>query len=341
VAQSPPELGPNPRILVIRLSALGDTLLTLPAVALLRDRFPGAHIGFLTDARHAELLDGVETIDQVLILDRLALKRARRAAIAGLWRDLLRPLVGGKWDAVIDFQSYTETAALGAMTRAGVRVGRRYKTTASWLYSPWIDAPHPETYMPFAHADTLVEAGLIADPPSTLDLYFTPSVQARTAWATTLAGLRLSPAAPRIALFVGAAREDRRWPAERFAELAMALDRQAATPPNFLVLAGPSESAVAEAVIAAGAPISDRLVRAPTASLHELAAAFSDCSMAICNDTGPLHLSIAVGTPTCGIYRRPLAHFLAPPPHRSVVAPELRVDQIPLEDVLSSVAELT
>ena len=341
VSRAPTRIPEDGRILCIRLSARGDTLLTFPAVAALRRRFPRAHIAFLTDARYAELLQGSDPIDEVILLDRLALKGVRPAGIRSLFGDVLRPLATGRWDAVIDFQSYTETALLGALTRAPVRLGRRYKTTASWLYHPWIDAPHPAAYMPFAHLDTLARAGLSEVAPSDLDRYFTVPVQARTAWSTTLAGLGLPAAARRVGLFVGAAQTNRRWPAERFARLAVELDRASVAPLSFIVLAGPDEGAVADAVIAAaGSSLSGRCVRAPTASLLELAAAFEDCAAAVCNDTGPLHLSIAVGTPTCGVYRRPLPHFLAPPPHRQVVAPDKRVDRISVDEVLAAASEL-
>jgi len=335
------QLREDARILCIRLSARGDTLLTLPAVAALRRRFPSARISFLTDSRYAELLQGSEAIDEVLALDRLALKHARPAAIRSLVGGVLRPLVARHWDAVIDFQAFTETGLLGALTRADVRVGRRYKTTATWLYRQWIDEPHPETYMPFAHLDTLVRAGLLEPTTADLGKYFVVPVQARTAWNTTLAGLRLPSTTPRVGLFVGAAQENRRWPAERFARLAIELNEASSLPLSFLVLAGPDEREVADAVVAAaGDELDGRLVVARTGSLLELAAALEGCAAAICNDTGPLHLSIAVGTPTCGIYRRPLAHFLAPPPHRQVVAPDKQVDRITVEDVLSEAREL-
>jgi heptosyltransferase-1 len=131
VSQAPIKLRVDARILCIRLSSRGDILLTFPAVAALRRRYPRAHIAFLTDSRYAELLQGSGSIDQVLLLDRLALKGGRPAGLRSLAGDVLRPLATGRWDAVIDFQSYTETALLGALTRAPVRVGRRFKTSAS------------------------------------------------------------------------------------------------------------------------------------------------------------------------------------------------------------------
>ncbi len=321
---------------------MGDTLLTFPAVAALRRRYPRAHIAFLTDARYAELLQGNEHVDQVVLLDRVALKGLRPAGIGSLFGDVVRPLVSGRWDAVIDFQSYTETAFIGALTRATTRVGRRYKTTASWLYSQWIDRPHPESYMPFAHLDTLATVGLIDEVPVELGRYFRVPTPAREAWAAHGVELGLPPTSSRVGLFVGAAQENRRWPAEHFARLAIELDQHSPSPLAFLVLAGPNEGGVADAVIAAaaGSAIEGRLARGHTANLLELAAALEECDLAVCNDTGPLHLGIAVGTPSCGIYRRPLPHFLAPPPHRCIVAANRQVRLVEVAEVRTAALEL-
>ncbi|NKB89519.1 MAG: hypothetical protein GKS06_14985 [Acidobacteria bacterium] len=335
----PIPLPANPRILCIRLSALGDTLLTLPAVRALHQTYPGARIGYLTDPRHALILAGCPEVDEVLLLNRKQLQGLRPAAIAAFWHDVLSPIIFGKWDAVFDFQSFTETGLLAALSRAPVRVGRRYKTNASWLYRPWVDAPHPETYMTEAHLDTLQVTGLAAATDDSA-AYFDVPPEARTAWTVTRAGIDLSPAARTVGLFVGAARADRRWPPEKFAELASALDQHSERPLQYLVLAGPDESAEAEAVVREARAAGCVIYRASTADLLELAAALEFCDALVGNDTGPLHLSAAVGTPTCGIYRRALPHFLLPEPHRAVVAPDLDVSRVEVADVATAAAEL-
>ena len=142
VSPTPARLREDARILCIRLSSRGDTLLTFPAVAALRRRFPRAHIAFLTDSRYAELLQGSEAVDEVFLLDRLALKGGRPAGVGSLFSAVLMPLALGRWDAVVDFQCYTETALLGALTRAPVRVGRHYKTIRE-LAVPAVDRRAP------------------------------------------------------------------------------------------------------------------------------------------------------------------------------------------------------
>ncbi|NIR61691.1 MAG: glycosyltransferase family 9 protein, partial [Gammaproteobacteria bacterium] len=236
---TPAALPEHARILCIRFSALGDMLLTLPAVDALRSRYPGAHIGYLTDTRQTSLLEASRSIDEILAIDRKSLQGLSPGALTGLL-SLLRELRAGRWDAVIDFQSYTETALLGRLTGAPLRLGRRYKTTARWLYSTWIDEAHPEVYMPFAHLDSLSRAGLVdAVAPGPLAPYLSIPTEFRTRWEVEHAGLGLPPTemSPRIGLFVGAAEERRRWPADRFAKLAVGLDAATELPLSFLVFA--------------------------------------------------------------------------------------------------------
>jgi ADP-heptose:LPS heptosyltransferase len=90
----------------------------------------------------------------------------------------------------------------------------------------------------------------------------------------------------------------------------------------------------------AGSPLAERARSVPTENLLALGAAMEDCVMTVSNDTGPLHLSVGVGTPTCGIHRRGLAHFMPPAPHCSVLAPERDITAIAVDDVLLPAATL-
>lgn len=340
------ELPAAPRILGIRFSAIGDTLLTFPALRTLRTTYPDAHLAFLTDTRCAGLFDGLEVLDELLTLDRVGLKKLRTHAVVQLLNGVLRPALLGSWDVVVDFQSFTETAVLAAISRAPVRVGRQYKTGASRLYRPWIGVPHPPTYMTAAHIDTLVRAGLAATPSigqvlSSASFYRIPA-KARQRWHSRSAALRLSPVqqVPRIAVFVGAAKPHKLWPARRFTQLLLRL--AAETPHSFLIFAGPGEQQVARQVVdeATSQGLADRIVEGGCGELATLAAAFDECSATVSNDTGPLHLSVAVGTPTLGIFCTANPHFIPPLPHRHVIATEGRIDTVTVDQVAAAVHAL-
>src|SRR5450631_974739 len=102
------------RILLIKPSALGDIVHSLPVLSALRRRFPKAHLTWLVNLAYEPLIAGHPDLDATLTFDRGALKGGRRAAlrsIISLWRTLRR----GKFDLVLDLQGLLRS---GLMTRA-------------------------------------------------------------------------------------------------------------------------------------------------------------------------------------------------------------------------------
>jgi ADP-heptose:LPS heptosyltransferase len=123
-------------ILLIRFKSIGDVLLTLPAVHAVRDNFPAAHITFFTVRENAPLLRGFRDVDEVISLDRTALKNPLRAAPE--FFQLLRRLRAGRFSIVVDFQGYGETAWLTRFTGAPQRWGSVYGKGRAWAYTKGI-----------------------------------------------------------------------------------------------------------------------------------------------------------------------------------------------------------
>lgn len=93
-------------ILLIRLKAIGDVIFTLPAVAVLREHYPEAKISFLASKENAPLLQGFRDINQVIALDRAALKKGNPLAMSLEFLGLLRRLRAGRFSLVVDFQGF-------------------------------------------------------------------------------------------------------------------------------------------------------------------------------------------------------------------------------------------
>jgi ADP-heptose:LPS heptosyltransferase len=133
------------------------------------------------------------------------------------------------------------------------------------------------------------------------------------------AGANLS--APLVGLFPGAGHPSRRWPLERFAELAWALWRNDGV--GVALFAGPEEREMVRAMRAACPPsavVLDRL------TIPQLAAAAARLSVFISNDTGPMHIAAAVGTPVVILMQHhPMFDCYIPPGerHRVVSAPSI------------------
>src|SRR5439155_22629973 len=123
------------KILVIRLKSIGDVVLTLPAVNLMRDNFPRAKITFLTSEENAGIAGGFASVDEVIALDRAAYRRWNLKAMGEHSIRLLRQLRRGRFSLVVDVPGYGETALLTWLPGAPRRWGSGYRRTRGWAYT--------------------------------------------------------------------------------------------------------------------------------------------------------------------------------------------------------------
>ena len=120
------------RILVIKLSSLGDIVHTLPAVAALRKRFPSAHVTWLVKSQWASILEENPDVDEVLSVD----------VYWRNWARLIRDLRKRQFDLVLDFQGLFRTGLLGLLSGATRRVGfAGAREGASWMYTHRVPLP--------------------------------------------------------------------------------------------------------------------------------------------------------------------------------------------------------
>ncbi len=274
------------RVCLIKPSALGDVVQTLPLLTALRGRFPEAEIHWVINRELAELLECHPCLTGIIPFDRRGswLQAARLAA----------ELRAREFDLVLDLQGLLRTGLMTAATSAPVRVGLETAREGARLFA---NCTLPETgpAVP-AHARYWRVAELlgVGDAPRAAEFVFS---KGEHVWARKLlAGLRR----PVLAIHPGARWVTKRWPVEKFAEIAA---RFAATfSGSVLVVGGPGEFQLAEvvAVSAAGRGISHNLAGRTT--LKQLAALLAGADLLLSNDSGPLHLADAVGTPVVGLF---------------------------------------
>jgi len=122
-------------ILFIRLKSIGDVLLVLPAVHLVRANFPQARITFLTSMENVPLLEGFREINDIIALDRAGFKSGNPLRILIQAFSLLHRLRAGNFDLAVDFQGYGETAWLAWLSGASQRWGSVYAPGRRWAYT--------------------------------------------------------------------------------------------------------------------------------------------------------------------------------------------------------------
>src|SRR5262245_52562197 len=119
------------RILIVRLSAMGDVVHVLPMLAALRAALPDARIGWLVEERAASLLEGHPQLDRVWIWPRKRitelLRRGRVFAALRVVRDFTRELRAARYEVAIDAQGNARSAALAWLSGAPRRIGLAYR----------------------------------------------------------------------------------------------------------------------------------------------------------------------------------------------------------------------
>jgi len=295
VGLSSPEGAPK-RILVIKLVGVGDTVLMLTPLRRLRQRFPEATISALVTPLSSDVLAGDPNVDDLIVYDVLGAGRGP----GGLLR-MLRLLRKKKFDCVIDFEQHFQATALMAyFSGAPVRIGFFFKPAGRGLLYSHPVFLDPDKHMVEAFADLLVPLGIEHATIERLE----PIQISRQDHETAATWLRKNGIAETDLLVgvhpgSGPRAPQRQWGAEKFAQITTLLRDEIGAQ---VVLTG----------IAKERPLIDEIVRltgktgvhdaAGHFTVKQTAALLTRCSLFISNDTGPMHLSAAVGTPTIGIF---------------------------------------
>ena len=272
----------RPNILLIRLKSIGDVVLTLPAVHAVRDNFPDAKITFLTSSENVELLRGFPDVNEVIALDRPALRSGNPLRVLGAFGGLLRRLRGGNFSLVADFQGYGETAWLTRLTGAPERWGRPAKAGRQWAYTRAL------TEMAHCHAAAghleLLQHGGLAIGAVRNEFRLPPDALAAARQFFTEHGLALDRPTLYIQPFTSGAHKN--WPLENYLAVARHWQAQGV---QIILGGGPADRAPLAAARPEGMAISAGVPLLVTGGLMQLS------TLVLGGDTGALHLAVAQG----------------------------------------------
>jgi heptosyltransferase I len=300
-------------LLIVRLSAMGDIIHTLPAAAALRQAFPHATLGWLIEERWVELLctlsyprSGRRSAHRPLV-DRIhSVNTAgwRNAPFSfNTWQQMavgLSELRGIRYDAAIDFQGAVRSALLARWSGAPIVYGsaQAHENVASLFYTRKVLVKTSGTHVveqALALAEAVIRPGFSGSeiiPRSTLEMQVEfpvdPGAEARIA-GLTAAGNDFAILNP------GAGWGAKMWPAERYGQVAMELAKDGLC---CLVNYGPGEESLAAKVEAA----SQGAARKISCSVSELIALTRRARVFIGGDTGPMHMAAALKIPVVAIF---------------------------------------
>ncbi len=285
----------GPRILIVRLSALGDVIHGLPVACALRAAMPEAQIGWVVEGRNGDLLEGHPAIDHLVRVPRKWLKSPRAVL------ELRRRLRELRFDATIDLQCLTKSAIAARLSGARRRIGKagvHGRELSRWFHNELVEVGG--THVIDHYLQMLRPLG-IESPEVRFDL---PERASERTHAEDF--LRREGLTPGFAVLnPGAGWPSKIWPAERYGEVAQRLRAEHGLA-SVAVWGGAAELPLAEAIVAASAGAA-RL--APPTTVLELAALCRGAGLFLGSDTGPMHLAVAVGTPTISLHGPSLAEW--------------------------------
>lgn len=294
-------LGERPRVALVRLGAMGDCIYTFPLVSALKDRFPGAEVTWIVDARNQDLPRLHPGVDRVTAVDthgwRRDLRAGRLARAAGEIRAVRRGWAAERFEVALDPQGSIKSGVIAWLTRAPVRVGfsmAACREGMNVLFTTHRVGPPLEEHIVGKNLSLLAPLGIRPGKPV---FGIRPPREAGARTTSLLQAGGIGPQGRVVGLHPGAGDPRKRWDPDRYARVGDWLQEGHGV--RVVLTAGPGEEGVA-------AQVASRMRRAPVvlSSLRvgELAALLSRYRLLVAGDTGPLHLAAALGCPTVAIY---------------------------------------
>lgn len=274
-------------ILVIKLRYIGDVLLATPTLLALKSAYPAARLTMLVNRGTEEVLQGNPYLDQIMVLDK--------GSLAAQWR-LLSQLRSLRFDLVIDLTDGDRSAFLSYVSGAPVRIGfndeRRWR---GWCYDRVVQTESGVRHRIERDLAALKPLG-ITTGDRTPGLWLSSEEEASGEELLHRLGVRTDE--PMVIIQPGARYWFKAWPADRFAQLA---DRLAAEYRCQVLIGGSGQEEDLARRINQDAtcrPIS----LAGLTGVKEFAAVVKRATLFVGNDSGAMHVAVAVGTPTVALF---------------------------------------
>lgn len=305
---------PPGTILVMKFFGLGSILLSAALLDALRELYPNTRIVYLTFSSHQELLEKLPQVSGRLTISTSSASTFIRdtfTTIAFLRRSVV--------DVVFDLEFFSKfSTLLSTFSGAPVRVG--YELPTRWR--KW-NLTHP---VPLDHSSHVVpifirqlEAIVAETDNASRPFRLAASCEERTSIQRKVFTGKNGGENIAININAGPASLERRWPADRFMEVVHALHSANPARRFFLIGNHDEREYVGEAIRRSRIPGTMMLNCAGMLSIGELIALFEQCNLLLTNDSGPMHIAAAVGTPVVALFGPESPQFYGPAGNARVV----------------------
>ena len=262
------------RVLIVKLSSLGDLIHALPAVHCLKTGLP-AVIDWVVNTEYADLVNCFSDVRRVIPFPRHALKQLP---------DFRRALQREEYDLIVDLQGLLKSAVLARLARGARRIGPSFQREgARWFYHTLAGQPDRQRHAVEQNLDIIRHLGLPLSEPAFPMQFPTPAI---------------NEPAPRVALIPCSRWPSKNWSLSAFTDVARELRERANA--KIFIIGGQTDSAqcaqLAREIHGAAVNLAGRL------TLPELGGWLAAMQLAITNDSGPMHIAAALGIPVLALF---------------------------------------
>ena len=277
-------------ILIVKLGAMGDLILAIPGVRMIRAQFPKAHIALLVDSKLIPLVERCPYIDEFIAFDRKKDFAVKRLLTVGKW------LRHRSFDVSIDLQNTWKTHALAFLAQIPKRFGYRRGLLGSLLTHPVTE--WNRSLSPIEHQFQVLRRAGVHKFDDEMELWTEPKADEEMTRLLRTAGFEQKKYT--VGLFLGASPQwpTKQWPAENFKELARRLIDEMDC---LVVLLGTGEDS--PIVKSFGDALASRVLdETGKTNLTQLVSLIKYLDVIVTGDTAPLHIASAVNTKIVALF---------------------------------------
>ncbi|MEI6834796.1 MAG: glycosyltransferase family 9 protein [bacterium] len=303
------------KILIIQLRQLGDILLTTPVVRAIKDQMPEADVDFMTYPMGKLIVPGNPLVRKHIVAPQDGVMAAMSFA---------RKLRQEHYDVVLDFMATPRSAVMARLVPAYERIA--FQTSRAPLFTQTIPRGRSEQYIVREKFQLLKPIGISSEdvrmtlPVDECDYHVPRSFINSTP--------ELAESKLRVILSPTHRREERKWPLERWAQLAVWLERSRNA--KVIWIWGPGEEEEINSVMRLSQGVG---VKSPKTTFHELAALIAESHLFIGNSNGPSHVAVAMDTPSIQLHGPTSAVSWCPMTERHRAVQKASMSAISLSDI--------
>ncbi|MDH3723845.1 MAG: lipopolysaccharide heptosyltransferase I [Desulfobacteraceae bacterium] len=290
-------------ILIVKLSAIGDVIHTLPALNALRNYYPNANITWLVEEDAAPLVQGHKALNRVLVSKRKHwLKALRSLSFLSTIKEIfgfIKALRDTRYDMILDFQALLKSGILIALARGrrkiGFGKGLEHMEHSYIFLNEHVPAVDMEIH---ALSRGMMLLNAVGIPTNEVEYNLPISIHDREKIHELIKQHGINGVESIIAINPVAKWETKLWPNKKFAELADMLVDQYGM--KIVFTGGIKDYSIIQSITSS---MKGRAINfAAKTTLTELAALYEKAALVISTDTGPMHLAAAMGTPVVALF---------------------------------------